>query len=437
MMREQIIRRTLRIPTVAGPTGDGAAVARQLDAVLVGAGFSASREVLEHVSGLQPGTAMDLAVDVLGAVRALVGDHVEHNPYFIDFPAGVPDTVEFWLTCLREAVAAGDVRGEQMDASMLAGVDLLGLPAYGTYQHTYAQMLAVHDELVRSAGDRITMLHLGGSLAAETRALYEELAGSRIPLGEADLALLCELAGELLDEPCPQSVPVRQNRAVLNAVRLAAGRPLVAIDTVTDLLRLACHSSDGDVSLREPTRFRPFRRAERRVLLAALDQVVADSPDKLSDVARYARRWQRLGERLHPHEYDLPHAREVFAVARGSGRSCPWAVGSSRPSAPGTPAVPSRSSVSPPACCCASSTGYCGSTRRSTRRRSPPRYAPPPRRRPAGCCVHCANIWPTGPHLTPFVSSPTVAGGPGSRRTVGRRWIRRWSRNSRRSWTRS
>ena len=57
------------------------------------------------------------------------------------------------------------------------------------------------------------------------------------------------------------------------------------------------------------------------MLLAALNEVVAASQDKLGDVARYAERWKRLGERLHPHEYDQwPHAQEVFAVARGERR---------------------------------------------------------------------------------------------------------------------
>jgi hypothetical protein len=46
--------------------------------------------------------------------------------------------------------------------------------------------------------------------------------------------------------------------------------------------------------------------------------VIAGNPGELADVARYARRWQRLGERLHPHEHPgCPHAQQVFAVARG------------------------------------------------------------------------------------------------------------------------
>jgi hypothetical protein len=83
-----IIHRTHRVPAVSAPSGDGAAVA-QTDAVLAGAGFKASRQLLEHLSGREPGAAMDTAVQVVGAVRELVGDHVAHQPYFVDFPAGV------------------------------------------------------------------------------------------------------------------------------------------------------------------------------------------------------------------------------------------------------------------------------------------------------------------------------------------------------------
>ncbi|MFB9903579.1 hypothetical protein [Allokutzneria oryzae] len=303
MLDKLIIRSTLRVPFTAGPAGDGAAVARQMDAVLLRAGFTASRALLEHVSGLEPGAAMDRAVTVVGAVRELVGDHVEHNAYFRDFPDGVPDTVEFWVDCLRAVVAPG-------------GVDLL--PVYGTYQHGYPELVAAHDELIASAKDRVTVVHLGGSLDDEVRALYLELAGSTTPLGEAGLAALAELAPLCLDAGQPEAIPVREHRAVINAVRLTWGRAPLAVDTPTDVLRLACQASGGDVTLRTTTRFRQFRRPERRILLAALDEVVASGPGKLGDIAAYARRWQRLGERLHPHEYaDFPHAQDVFAVARG------------------------------------------------------------------------------------------------------------------------
>jgi hypothetical protein len=319
VLTQTIIQKTLRVPRAAGPAGDGAGVARQMDAVLAGVGFKAARDLLEHVSGLAPGPATDLAVEVVGAVRGLVGDHVEHNAYFRHFPDGVPDTVDFWARCLRDVVAPrvtteADLRTTALDDGPL---NLLDLPAYGRYQHTYAELLAVHDELVDSVSDRVTVLHLGDTLEAETRDLYLALAGATTPLNEADLRLLADLAVVCGDVPV-ERIPVRENRAVLNAVRLADGRPLVAVDTVVDVLRVACQASAGDVTLATPTRFRGFTRRERRVLLAALDGVVAAGRDKLADVTRYAGRFKRLGERLHPHEYPaFPRAGDVFAVARG------------------------------------------------------------------------------------------------------------------------
>lgn len=318
-MDKLIIQKTLRVPASTGAPGDGSAAARQLDAALLDVGFSASRAVLEHVGGLAPGPAMDLAATVVSAVRELVGDHVQHNAYFIDFPHGVPDTVEFWIERLRAAVPVAD--GPALDATDVAWVNLLSLPGYGVHRHTYADLLAAHDALIAAAGDRVTVLHLGDTAEVEAARLYLSLAGSVTPLGEADLAILGELAVACVDGEQPAAIPVRENRAVLNGVRLVLGRPLVAVDTATDVLRLACHVSGGDTSLATPTRFRAFPRRERRIMLAALDDVIGASPAKLADVARHAEPWKRLGERLHPHEYDRwPHARDVFTVARGERR---------------------------------------------------------------------------------------------------------------------
>ncbi|PPK71311.1 TerD family protein [Actinokineospora auranticolor] len=322
MRTQAIIRRTLRVPRVDGEPGDGAAVARQLDIALVKVGFTAARDLLEHVSGLAPAAATGLAREVVDAVRELVGAHVEHNSYFINFPNRVPDTVEFWAKCLREALAPAE-RGrwrkrvptdDELRARLGAGVDLLSLPRYGRYQHTFAELLAAHDELVALGAERITVVHLGDSLDAETSALYVALAGSTTPLGEVDLELLAELARLCPSTELPD-VPVRENKAVINAVRLAGGRPLIGVDTVADVLRVACQASGGDVTLQQTSRFRRFRRPERRVLMAALNSVTGG---KLGDVARHREPLKRLGEGLHPHEYPAyPHAQEVFAVARG------------------------------------------------------------------------------------------------------------------------
>ena len=312
-----VIRHTHRLPSPKGSAGEGAAAARQFDVALTSVGFKLSAALLERLSGLSEAAVVHTAGRTLRTVSEMVGDHVRHNAYFIDFPANVPDTEEFWMRCVANAL--GDEKSrENVLAQLRNGVlDLLSLPAYGRYRHTYEDMLAAQDELIASAGDRVTVLHLGRDLDDELTDLYLALVGSTTPLGEDDLRDLKALAERCALGPQPEAVPVRENRAVINEARAGVGADLL-LDTVTDVLRLACALSGGDVTLQEPTRFRALPRPLRRVLLAGLDAVVAANPAKLADVHAHREPFKRLGERLHPHEYPRwPHAADVFAVARG------------------------------------------------------------------------------------------------------------------------
>ncbi|MFE9835193.1 hypothetical protein ACFYP4_08605 [Streptomyces sp. NPDC005551] len=312
-----VIRHTHRLPSPQGSTGEGAGAARQFDAALTSVGFKLSAELLERLSGLSEAAVVHTARRTLRTVSEMAGDHVRHNAYFIDFPANVPDTEEFWMRCVAQALGDDSSRENVLTQLAHGVLNLLSLPAYGRYQHTYEEMLAAQDELIASAGDRVTVLHLGRDLDDELTDLYLALAGSTTPLGEDHLHDLRTLAARCALGPQPESIPVRENRAVVNEARLAVGADLL-LDTVTDVLRLACALSGGDVTLQEPTRFRALSRPQRRALLAGLDAVVAANPAKLADVHAHREPFKRLGERLHPHEYPRwPHAADVFAVARG------------------------------------------------------------------------------------------------------------------------
>jgi hypothetical protein len=321
---EQIVfaRQHRVILDVGAPEGDGRgdSAARQLDAVLMTVGFKCSRELLDALGQLDRGYVIDTAVKVIGWARELTGAHVEHNAYFIDFPANVPDTEEFWMGLVMESVRQFAATGESaVRGGFTAGgaffLDLLSLPGYGTYQHTYIEMLEHHEELIPLVSDRMTVLHLGGTADAELAGLWQALAGSAVPLAGEDLAGLRVVAEAAIGLPAPE-VPVRENRAVINAVRVRAGvGPLAG--TVTDVLRVAAELSGADVTLTRPPKFASLPRTQRRLLMGALQAVMRDG-GHLADVLPRAEQWKRLAERVHPHEYpQYPGAQLVFAAARG------------------------------------------------------------------------------------------------------------------------
>ncbi len=166
-----VIRHTHRVPSPEGSAGDGAAAARQFDAALMSVGFKLSAELLARLSGLSEAAVVHTARRTLRAVSEMVGDHVRHNAYFIDFPANVPDTEEFWISCVAKALD-DDASRESVLTQLSHGVlNLLTLPTYGRYQHTYEQLLAAQEELIASAGDRVTVLHLGRNLDDELTGL--------------------------------------------------------------------------------------------------------------------------------------------------------------------------------------------------------------------------------------------------------------------------
>ena len=206
--RALILAKTRRV-VVTGEPGDGSAAARQFDAVALCAGFKCSRDLLERLSRTEAGRVIDIAAAALEVVREQAGDHVRHNSYFVDFPENVPDTAQFWARCLREALldpvtAAGVEVSPAVRPDGRAGffLNLLSLPSYGRYQHSYEDMLAAHDELIPAVSDRVTVLHLGGALDDEARDLYLRLAGSAVPLSADDTDALRLLAEWCVGTDC-------------------------------------------------------------------------------------------------------------------------------------------------------------------------------------------------------------------------------------------
>jgi len=311
-IHEQIIAKTLRIPCQGARDGTGQAATRRLDVALMKVGFKLDNEAFATLSGRNYLLVENTGRLVLRAVKSLVGVKA-HNPYFENFPDGIPDTLDFWLKCAAETVEFGG-----------NPCNLLDCPSYGTPQHTYDDMLEAHEKFISSLRGRVTLLTMGGTLSQEAERMYLSLAESQIPLNAVERVMLTILMENCVNSEQPEKIPVRENRALINAVRVELGKFLL-IDTYTDILRLACGMSDGDVTLEKVTKFKSFKRSERRILLKAINKV---SSHKMSDLMPYRERWKRLLKALHPGDYPkYQYAQEVAEVIyRGVKMRSPMAL---------------------------------------------------------------------------------------------------------------
>lgn len=295
-----VIQKFSIYPHKALPKGDSANLARQTDITLMGLGFKLSHKLYLFLSQTNECEALKIAEELLYAVRDLLGDLVQHNVYFKQFPQNVPSTEKFWIDQVIKLILKGNCE-------------------YGRYQHSYTEMLEVHKEF-KFTKTRFRVIELGDTLDVELKKLYTELAGSSIPLNKEDRALIGYLYQEGYNTEC--NIAMRENKAIINALRLAFNEP-ITIDTPIDALRLACAYSGGDVTLTEGSIFKSFKRAERRTILKALESV---SLDKAGDILNYQEEFKRLGEVLHPGDYKdkHPNAYTFFAIARGDEKIKTW-----------------------------------------------------------------------------------------------------------------
>lgn len=305
----RLVQKRLIFPAQPGKS-NSKTIARQLDGALMSVGFKLSADLLANLGALESKAVFESAAILLDATRKLVGDHVQHNAYFKDFPKGVPDTLEFW----------GGLLARYYEATGGLTNNLLDFPTYGNYQHSYEDLVAAHKAFKPRKGSvELKVINLGDSETAELVGLYKGLATSRVPLNPEDRALLEELYRA--DFAATVDVPVRENKAIINALRLQANNlSAIQADTPIDVLRLAAHLSGGDVTLATATKFAAFKRPVRRALIHLIDGVLVDNPERMEDANAYREQFKRLGERLHVGEYQrkYPLANKLFQFARGS-----------------------------------------------------------------------------------------------------------------------
>lgn len=116
-----------------------------------------------------------------------------------------------------------------------------------------------------------------------------------IPEQQAQVRYLVETENVAVDVA---KVPFKENLVqVVQIVVESGGR--IAIKSATDVLRLAVGMSDGDVSMRTPSKFRSFTRAERRFFLSNLES----ASSLRDDMGRDPNKWKKFMKAIRPGDY--------------------------------------------------------------------------------------------------------------------------------------
>jgi hypothetical protein len=101
----------------------------------------------------------------------------------------------------------------------------------------------------------------------------------------------------------------KENTIALVVAFMKEGRT-IKVKTATDVMRLAVGLSGGDVSLREKSKLKSFKKAERRFLLSMLESAAGLE----DDFARRPELFKRLVHTLHPGDFKKSYPRVLKAM---------------------------------------------------------------------------------------------------------------------------
>ncbi|MBT3219507.1 MAG: hypothetical protein HN348_10480 [Proteobacteria bacterium] len=316
------------------------------------------------------------------------GDNQKHVPLFRKFPQGLPrDTAKLWW----EKVLCHFLQGEDQPClfcgrtgtthilspchhvvcdNCFDGSNYSACPICERHVNQESPFFQADEERTLPKEQlQFRLLELGTDVDKEAKAMFLSFCARQqvlSPIDQAHFATLIEGYGELAIDWIPESIPVKENVALVFGALLrncdqSTILPLTKphMSTATDVLRLLVAFSGADPALQgqttyqrltlptplarwwgklarllgtaaakpqqtstlvplEKKRFRvaPLSRSLRRTLLGWLDEL---NPQNLTeDMLRHRSYWVWLGEFLHPHEYAkrYPNVALAFTIVR-------------------------------------------------------------------------------------------------------------------------
>lgn len=257
-------------------------------------GYTFSNQLFNKLKTLTKEELFEFYKELVSELKKNIGADVQYNPMYPNFPESVMEENEMQL---------------YMNA-------IVHYWSYGTILpcEEKNERLPLFDET------KVKVIDSG-----EWEDLYEifdNLCRSKTSISQTDKEDL-EWIMKKSNVKFPDEIPLKENVALIGKIYVESN-PLATADklqklfkTATDVLRLITAMSDGDISLAANTKYRSFKRKERRLLLELLD----NCGNIQEDMLRYKNRWIRVGERLHPGEYKIgryDNARLAFDKLRNN-----------------------------------------------------------------------------------------------------------------------
>ncbi|WP_368273414.1 TerD family protein [Enterocloster bolteae] len=239
-------------------------------------GYTFSKELFERLQTLSEKELQTFYLELVPELKKLVGADVVYNPMYPNFPESVMESsyIELYINAIIHYWSEGTFYPYEEKNKRL--------PLFET--------------------TKVKIIDLGSQ--EDLYEIFKNLCASKTSISQTDKEDI-EWIFKNMKVQFPDEILLKENAALVGKLYLE-NYPLATVKdiqkyfkTATDVLRLITAMSDGDISLAENTKFRSFRRKERRILLELLQNCGAIEEDML----RYKNKWLRVGERLHPSEY--------------------------------------------------------------------------------------------------------------------------------------
>lgn len=302
-------------------------------------GYTFSKNLIEKLCTYDVKQLESFYVDIISSLKKLVGAHVKHRPMYPNFPQQVMemDEVELYVNAVIHYLSRYGYASQEenldtvLDKITGSKEDALNLFENGKVllvEDNDIKLKSIKNDISTSKkfidqGDgtllpdyeikertslfeptKIKVIDLGNQ--DDFNSIFRNLLKSKTSISDTDkkdMEWFVKNNTDKLNEILPEEIPLKENVALFVKLLLENVKNvkyLISkyIKTATDVLRLAVALSDGDISLATNTKFRSYKRKERRLLLSLLNQC----NNIEEDMIRYKNIWIRLGERLHPSE---------------------------------------------------------------------------------------------------------------------------------------